>query len=234
MVQDGTTIVVTSGVMIRNCESTYDYTAVFYKGHFLTFEMANITCPWSCGNTHYFMYDNQTAGQYGGIKDYEIHSRMNSTKHDFVFLWMCEVGALSEIGGIDDDHAWGMLAAWMNTTDLSEDGYDSPDGTNRCFISFEKTSVDFCIPTKSAGNWNFGHFAYLFYGYVTDGYLTINDALDAAAFDTCDGEAFGATELYNGYNFTWYEEVSQDNWIEHEDTCYMRVYGDGDHIMPTK
>ncbi|WNZ28675.1 MAG: DUF2341 domain-containing protein [Candidatus Bathyarchaeota archaeon] len=204
---------------VSYCETNYNYTAIFYKGHFWT-----TTCPWSCGNTHYVMYDNSSAT----IIDYEINSNMTSGTHDFVFLWMCEVGGTNETGGIDANHSWGMLASWMDRDDLGSNGYSSPDGTDHVFISFENTSVDFCIPT-GFDSYNYSHFAYLFFDYALNSFMTVNEALDAASEDVFNQADFGSTALYNGYNYTWYDPRIP-GYVE--DKCYLRIYGDGDHIIP--
>jgi hypothetical protein len=58
--------------------------------------------------------------------------------------------------------------------------------------------------------------------------MTIRDSLDAAALDSCGGVSFGDTELYDGYYFSWWNGTSYET-----DECSMRVYGDGNHIMPS-
>jgi len=217
---------------VSHCEENYNYTAIFYKGHtFYNNETGD-------GYKHWFIYDNEGGNATDQILDKDIYASMSTYTHDFVFLWTCFVGGNDTLGAIDGSgNSWGMLASWMgmNGTEMNNDGYDNPDGSDHCFISFENVSVDFCIPTKSAGDWNFGHFAYLFFDYALNSFMTINEALDAAAEDTCNKENFGATELYNGYTYTWYEEDEEnpEEYIEHVDTCYMRVYGDGDHTLPS-
>jgi len=207
----------------EHCEKNYNYTAIFYKGH----SFSNDTM--GDGYTHWFIYDNESGIVTDRILDKDIYASMSTCTHDFVFLWTCFVGGIDTLGAIDGSgNSWGMLASWMgmNGTEMNNDGYANPDGSDHCFISFENVSVDFCIPT-GFDSCNFGHFAYLFFDYELNGPFTIREALDAAAEDTCN-EDFGATELYNGYSF-WYSDGQ--GWTEYK--SYLRVYGDGAHILPS-
>jgi hypothetical protein len=114
----------------------------------------------------------------------------------------------------------------MNET-LEEDGYNSADTSNRTFISFENTSVDFCIPTTTP-NYYHSHFAYLFFDYALNSFMTINEALDAASEDVFNEVDFGSCPLNMGYQYSYWF-----NGTLHEEDCYLRIYGDGDEIIPS-
>ena len=110
-----------------------DTTVILYKGHSLP-----VTCPISCGNDHYGVYDCEGYDVPGGetIEDYQIYNKIYDEgygAHDFVFLWTCGAGDPSRLGSTSGSHGWGMCASWMGinnaATSLSDDGYDDPDGT---------------------------------------------------------------------------------------------------------
>ena len=169
-----------------SCENNYDSTVVYYKGH--SYEMA---CPAGCGSQHYAIYDREgytvPEAQREFINDYAIHNAVHNTgsgTHDVVFLWTCGAGHPSNIGSISNNHGKGMCASWMNVqdpySDLSTNGYNSPDNGGRCFISFYDISLWYTMDTNY-GTWNYGHFIYSFFNYSTQPGYTINMALDEAA-----------------------------------------------------
>ncbi|MBT0159231.1 DUF2341 domain-containing protein [Candidatus Bathyarchaeota archaeon A05DMB-2] len=212
---------------VYDTERNYDYTTVFYKGHI--YPDCGCEVP-NCPFTHYGIYDNET----DAIKDWSIYENLNRINTGFLFLWACGHGAASLEGGYSGGHSWGMIASWMGTLDLVFDGYANSDASNRCFISFENVSINFIEPTEY-DSWNYGHFAFLFYYYaLSGGVFSIKNALDLAAEDTHGGNSFGNCQLYTGYE--------RDNPVydpEHPEWgpptlwCYMRVWGDTDHVIPS-
>jgi hypothetical protein len=202
---------------VSYCEKNYDFTAIFYKGHSIGAHCEYENCKLG---KHWTIYaDKGYNSEY--IVDYKIHEMLSLGTHDFVFLWTCGYGSASRIGMIDEnDHSVGMLASWMNTTDLEPDGYMSPDGSGECFIGFDNYSIWFTNKT-GYGRFNYGDFASQFFEYaIIDGW-TINDALDAAAEETHTEASFGDCQLYTGYLMPDVENNGQSV------TCYMRVWGDG-------
>jgi hypothetical protein len=202
---------------VSYCEENYDFTAVFYKGHSIGGYCDVEDCEFG---EHWTLY---AAEGYGNeyIMDYLIHDRMSSGNHDFVFLWTCGYGAEDLKGDIDENgHSVGMMASWMDTTDLEADGYASPDGSNHCFIGFDVYSI-FFINKTGYGSFDYGDFASLFFQYALIDGWTINDALDAAAEETHWQSSFGDCQLYTGY-------VMLDPYDPGQTVmCYMRVWGDG-------
>ena len=201
---------------VSYCEENYDFTAVFYKGHSIGGSCNVEGCRFG---EHYTLYAAE-GYEKEYIMDYLIHDQVSSGTHDFVFLWTCGYGAEDMLGEIDENgHSVGMMASWMNTTDLEADGYVSPDGSSHCFIGFDIYSIFFVTKT-GYGNFDYGDFASLFFQYaLVDGW-TVNDALDAAAEETHLQSSFGECQLYTGY-------LMPDHGPEQYVTCYMRVWGDG-------
>ena len=208
---------------ISACEITYNYTAIFYKGHGF-----NTTLD---GQMHYYFYDNETDDDPDNwILDNSTYASMTTFTHDFVFLWACFQG--NEQGGFYDDESWGMVTSWMGFDDLSEDGYLNPDYSDHVFISFANVSIDFIVPTGFSDR-TFAHFAYQFFDYALTGQFTIRDALDLAAEDTINMN-FGSSDLYNGYCFYYYQYNNQTETYDRLDyESRMRIYGDGEYTLPS-
>jgi hypothetical protein len=71
---------------------------------------------------------------------------------------------------------------------------------------------------------NYGDFVNLFYYHAIVEHRTVNLALDHAMADMGTWrESFADSELYTGYNVTYGETEYQ---------CRMRVYGNGDLVLP--
>ncbi|MFA5364833.1 MAG: hypothetical protein WC325_06595 [Candidatus Bathyarchaeia archaeon] len=206
---------------VSYCDSTFNYTAIFYKGHTTSY----YDC--TCGNKHHRIYGLSGADL---IWDNATFDEMSSFNHDFVFLWTCVVGAQNETGGLGGVHSWGMQASWMGRTDLNFDGYDDPDNTNHVFISFENISIPF-VYTTGYDNYDYGDFATQFFFWALyNENTTINDALDLATDDTHQAASFLFCPLYTGY----YMANPQAGVLGQPDflLSYMRVYGDGNHVLP--
>jgi hypothetical protein len=201
---------------ISFCEENMNSTAVFYKGHSIPASCDIENCSFG----HYAIYADEGYGsEY--IVDYVIHERMVSGTHDFVFLWTCGFGSEELTGEIDETgHSYGMLASWMDTTDLESDGYATPDGSNRCFMSFDIYSIWFTNKTTYS-DYDYGDFASLFFKYAMCDGWTINDALDAAAEEIHWQSSFGDCQLYTGYPMPDLDSPGTSV------LCYLRVYGDG-------
>jgi hypothetical protein len=202
---------------VSYCEENYNFTAIFYKGHSMGVSCDVEGCKFG---EHWTLYAAEGYGEEY-IIDYLIHDRMSSGTHDFVFLWTCDYGSEDMIGEIDENgHSVGMLASWMDTTGLEDDGYASPDGSNHCFIGFDEYSIFFTNKT-TYGSFDYGDFVSLFFEYALYDGWTINDALDAAAEETHWQSSFGDCQLYTGYL------MPDPHGPEQYVMCYMRVWGDG-------
>lgn len=202
---------------ISYCEENCNSTAVFYKGHSIPTSCDREDCVFE---KHYAIYADEGYGA-DYIVDYLVHDQMTSGTHDFVFLWTCGFGSAKRLGEIDENgHSYGMLASWMDTTNLEPDGYATPDGSNRCFMSFDIYSIWFTNKTRY-GEFDYGDFCSLFFKYALCDGWTINDALDAAAEDTHWQSSFGDCQLYTGYSMP--DLDNPGTFVE----CYLRVWGDG-------
>lgn len=218
---------------VSYCETNYNYTAIFYKGH--TWPNLTIGYCSQCNYKHYGIYENNTRTDSTAIIDYLIHEKISSGVHDFVFLWTCGIGANNKTGLVfPNNHSYGFLASWldMNSTDLSDEAYNTPDNdtSDHCYISFENVSICFTNTTQY-DSYNYGHFAYLFFDYALTGQFTVKDALDFAAEQT-HGTSYGECPLNTTYNMK--NPVYDPEHPEYgppEFTCRMRVWGDGDHII---
>ena len=130
------------------------------------------------------------------VYDREIYPYSESQNVRFVFLWSCDQG--DTIGGT---HWWsgihyGMPFGWLHTTDLSTDGYASPDNNGYCFIGFDGEAP--YIIKEFDGRYGVG---YYFIGHFYRAALcedkTINEALDYASRKMWHVD-FDESILYNG------------------------------------
>jgi hypothetical protein len=212
-------------------ERYYDYSLVFYKGH--VWGPSNNCNDPNCQLLHYGEHDNE--GIDDPIKDYYVsyntyHGKDAGNKfsgtHDFVFIWNCGLGADGTVGVYNQDHSSGLLAGYMNLDPdtLSDDAYGSPDNSDHVFIGFEWLSKWYEDPTLNP-TYNYGHFAYQFYNYLLQGY-TVNDALDMAAFFV----SYGITPYLHCELKIGYDAWNPNN--EAFEPSAMRVWGDGNHIIP--
>jgi len=226
---------------VNACESDYALSVFFYKGH--SWEVYKNATYNSCGVPgcqfqHYSVYDNegpQAPGQAGNltnndgvIADYLIHEQMSSFTHGLVVLWTCGSAWQNATGGFSGSHSWGWEASFMGTTSLSSDGYQSPDGSGRCFIGFDNFSIWYRTSTLYQSN-NYGDFIRQFFNYTLKGY-NIRQSLDLATIHTHNSTAIPSYRnctLYTGYTMV----DPRSPWPNV--TCWMRVRGDGDLIIPS-
>jgi nucleoside-specific outer membrane channel protein Tsx len=117
-----------------------------------------------------------------------------------------------------------------NTT-LNEDGYANPDNSGRCFISFANVSINFKNVTGYS-SYNYGDFAEKFYYYALNGY-SIKDALDSATRLTHgeDTYYYSQCQLYYPTRGYWMDDPRPGETGQFK--CYMRVWGDGNHVIPS-
>ena len=142
------------------------------------------------------------------VYDCDIYPHSEPKNVKFAFLWSCHLG--DTIGG---SHLftgpYGMPNAWLHTTDLSNDGYDDPDGQSSTFIGFKDSGP---YLTKKLGEYPYAgyHFVAYFYQCAMQSGNTIIDALDYAAYEVWGVASFSQCLLYNGWGYG-----------------QMVVYGDG-------
>lgn len=206
---------------VYSCTSSsndnYDDAVVFHTGHGF---------KWDTYLDHYYYYSNVDGSSTNGIKDDDIYDYTDNGVHYFVLLWVCTQG--NEIRNSTASGAAGMPYAWAHTDDLSDDGYNDPDG-DYCFIGWKNVSKPL---HEGLGSYNYGDFVQVFYYYALNG-DTINTSLDKAAEFCWDGD-FGwdsfddVTPLYYGYNATYVDPVLGTLYFWSK----MAVYGDGDYVLP--
>ncbi|MCW4006861.1 MAG: hypothetical protein NWF04_09785 [Candidatus Bathyarchaeota archaeon] len=224
---------------IEDSEADYDYSVILYKGHFWQASSPGDCGTYGCDIYHWGVADNEgyTGGTWEFIKDYNVYSSVVDGKddadktrgtHDFIFLWSCLEGDSSRAGEISGSHSWGMLASWMDIDDpnsqLEDYGYADPDDRDHVFMSFSWISPCYLYYGQAPDRY-LSQFLYQFFNYALQG-ITVNDALDdASEFINGFGVSFGSSDLYNN-QLVWNPQT--DEW----DYTQMRVWGDGDHVMP--
>lgn len=181
---------------------------------------------------HYAYYGSQ--GTSNGIVDKYLYPHTGS-KHRFTFIYTCVNGGLIDIDGngsydcygfVDTQNGTeivGMPYAWTKKTNLSWNGYASPDSNDYAYIGFENISKWMC-DNSEFGYYNYGDFVRRFYDYALGSHYSINDALDMAMLQVTLGmQDFGDSVLYNGYNAYAFGQTWKSR---------MRVFGDGSMNLP--
>jgi len=220
---------------VQYSETYYDFSAIYYKGHYWKTQQQGICGIPGCTFYHRGVVDNEgySVQPIGVITDHYLHYNVNEGKsdgnkwrgtHDFVFLWACMHGDSTWLGDIED-HSWGLASSWMDiedaSTNLALEG--SGAGADHVFISFDYISPWY---TQAAETYpfNYGHFVYLFFDYaLTPGY-TIQDALNDASWDV-NSCSYTSSDLRNGVG-VW------NPWIGDYSDSRMRVYGDWSYQLP--
>jgi hypothetical protein len=186
----------------QNDEQNFDRVALFHFGHMAEFQKGYV--------------DN-----YGTpVLASEIDQRVSTYKYFFVFIWVCAQA---------NDHDEGTPAAWTSRTNLSDNGYVSPDGRGQCYIGFKGIS-------PQIGNISvFGYqmvnplkvFIKSFYYYALKRGYSVKESLNRATLDFF-GTTFTSSILYTGYD-AWFPGDSN-----HTAGYYygqMRVFGDGNVMI---
>jgi hypothetical protein len=230
--------------MIEYANSDFDYATffIFANGVYYTDYDVIYYVVWPYGFpiyyipvTHYKFYDALNAS----ISDREIGwiTYGGSTLH-FVFLWTCvqanEIGSYHDSYWIYYPYYWyqgtgatGMPYAWThrNYTQMSSNGYASPDTWSYCFIGFKGFAMPISEPIPDSGGKNYGDFVKRFYYHALEEGYSINNALDYASQDVFGVNRFNQTTLYNGYEKYLGEELG--TW-----SGKMCVYGNGNNYLP--
>ena len=218
-------------------EQTYDYSTVFYKGHIRFAPGGSCGIP-SCTATHTGIW-GKTDQESIAIYDYGIDSAIKSAKtttgkvtgtHDFVFMWSCGHASPTYVGSYGA-HSSGVMASWMqlNPNTLSSNGYTNPDYSDQVFIGFDWLSIDYGYKTTDP-TFNHAQWTYMFYHYLLEEGLTVNDALDKATQFTYGISKFENSPLYNNF-YMWHPNVlnyPNGAW----ELSRLHVWGDGSVRLP--
>jgi hypothetical protein len=197
------------------CDTNYDHSMVFYKGH----SMPGTT--WYPGNppvqVQYMWLKDQSEDD---IVDLWINQCTQSSIHDFAFMWTCGMADYQyQYYPPPMDFTTGMSYGWLNTI-VSEDTHGSPDYSGKCFISFVNQSPNFEELTQS-GNNTIADFVADFYSCLSNGY-SIDASLDSSA-NANFGCSFESCWLYTGY-WRYFDLPGMPPgyyW------AYIREFGDG-------
>ena len=137
---------------------------------------------------------------------------------------------------VNSSHVIGMPYAWTGGSSMNLDGYSNPQG-DYTFIGWENTSPSMGeMPPEgyTSEYLEYSFFVYYFYSYAT-GQITgfhesINDSLDYAS-----RMAFGRDDTGKVYTFKTsilnvgqWKNDREDYWFY----CRLRVFGNGDMILP--
>lgn len=245
---------------IEDVDENHEYSSFLYVGH------GGTEYFWGSDHYDFFMNGkglNVAGGQVPKLWDFEIylagqvHAEDN---HHFVFLWTCFNGY--ERGSDDPPIAPnGMPHCWTEgEIGTSTNGYDSPDGSNYCFIGFDLASPRL-EEWHNGANHLYKHWLVFFYYYAvakssspSGPVNSVKKALDKAS--VCQGfENFKYTRLYKkGPYYPKSGPPGQEPDPEYMDTKFLglrdpenpeewlmppgwydtwiRVYGDGNYYIP--
>jgi hypothetical protein len=164
--------------------------------------------------------------------DYNIYSTVSNFYNHFVFLWVCRNG--NEKGSY---HSYpyapnGMRYCWTHGRINSVNGYDYPDYTTYCLISFEGMSPMLCEyldPTVT--NLRHKHWLVYFYYALFEGNLSIKQALIQASIWCGYTGGFTQTKLYNG-GLQYYPGEPSIGYPPKWEWSKMRMYGDASFNVP--
>jgi hypothetical protein len=185
-------------------EDEYDRVAVFHFGH---------------QSSPNFAYQDNVADD---ITWADLQAHIDSNKHVFVFMWVCEQAR---------GPSYGIPANWTNNQYMTSDGFRDADGGGQCYIGFDGISPQIGNESGTFENQITGpvkYFIKYFYDYALRSSRTVNQALDWASHDFFedwytqsilfgeDGERYSAWWPGGGGKAKGYYPGR------------MRVFGDGD------
>ncbi len=176
-------------------------------------------------------FDLQNPNSTQDSQIYDQTCSSGSNEH-FVFLWVCNNANIE-----GSAPGYGMAYAWSNgaiQNDGYNDGYQYPDGTGYAFISFDGPSPWLYQGMEGTGmGYNtYKDFLVFFYYFALNSYATINEALDMASYQTGFYDFSAASFAYQNagcwaYN-PWNTSMAPAGFYQ----GFMRVYGDGNVILP--
>jgi hypothetical protein len=132
----------------------------------------------SLQTVHYYFYDNSVATT-DDPQDNNIYAWTNwpYSKQHFTFIWTCACGNKildphnnnQYVYGFNDDinntGIVGMPLAWTSRSDLSLDGYNSPDNSIYCYLGWNSSSLGMSDATGNI-NYDYYWFVYFFYQHL--------------------------------------------------------------------
>jgi len=184
-------------------EDDYDRVAVFHFGH--------------QSSPNFAYQDNEGTP----ITWADLQAHIDSNKHVFVFMWVCEQAR---------GPSYGIPANWTNKKTMNPDGYVHPDMGGQCYIGFDGISPQIGNESGTFQDQITGpvkYFIKYFYDYALRGSRSVRDALNLAAHDFF-GDWYTSSILYGedgeGYHAWWPGGGGKDEGYY---PGYMRVFGDG-------
>ena len=188
-----------AGCVGDNC---YTFTIVFYVGH-------GYRRP---DDGHMYILDDDGEN----VWDHEIYEKTESRNVRFAFLWSCYQGY--EKGGWDEQgRAYGMPLAWLHDINISENGYEKPDGKGYVFIGWRRAAPYLTWNNNEGKRFLQEFFYYAFKdGYKNGTYYhrSIHEALDEASQKVWGVEDFKDSPYNKGFCIG-------------DESTRLRVYGDG-------
>jgi hypothetical protein len=225
---------------ITSLQSNHDRVAVVDFDHGVGLSPGYPTLLTPPGEFHYMFEDNTgtligTSQSYytdpsHGVYDMDIYSTITyPDKIDFAFINTCLSADLSQQAWLTGnwppypDRPRGMAFAFTHRligSQMSSDGYSSPDGSGQCYIGFPwgSASLEQSIP-KDGGLLYWG-WIIRFFDTALHTTNTVNQALDTASLQTW-GTTFGSSPLHTGFCAYWWPSWYPDT------NSRMVVYGDG-------
>ena len=197
--EDTTTTYVYENSAAIEYYSYYDFLATFHVGDMYPADYS--------GERHYAYY---TDSAYNGVEDDPLYD-YTGNKHYFTFIYTCVNGGLIDTDDDGDLDCYGyngnygivgMPYAWTHRTNLSWDGYWSPDYSGYAYIGFENISQWMCNNGEfyQWTNCNYAGFVELFYYYTLADHENVGASLDWAMYDATSGNKwYYDSWLYNGY-----------------------------------
>jgi hypothetical protein len=177
------------------------YSVSFYVGH------GRVRTEWIIEDHYDIVASNGV-----WVDDGWIYPHAADRNVRFVFLWSCYQG--NTIGGT---HFWtgnyGMPYCWLHTTNLTQDGYGTPDENGYTFIGFYGPGP--LLSINDLGYRAGYRFAGHFYEYAMISGKSINQALDYAASHTW------------GQNYNFSNCIYRTGYTLDGEAGHMVVYGDG-------
>jgi hypothetical protein len=193
---------------------------------------------------HYMLCDPQAVDSptnfTGDIFDYEIFDATSNGYTYFSYISTCMSANLTIPSGCSgtygnnsggSGYVIGMPYAWTHGASISTDGYGYPDSGKYCYIGFPWGSAPLSQPPDPSNfpTVTYGEFVSSFFYNALSCQLTVNQALDAAAYQWFPYQTFAGTLLHQDFAATW-PRFPGDNPQSYSG-CKMVVYGNGDMCL---
>jgi competence protein ComGC len=182
-----------------------------------------------------------------GVYDMEIYNIIPPTKAHFVFIDACQSANLDRLGQgcsvYQSGNAVGLPFAFTHRivtnsptgTQMSQNGYSSPDAFPQCYIGFPQGSAALDQHIDQYGGYTDGtapqwyNWIIFFYYFALDFDISVKDALDMASYQTWQCWGFSASPLQgNGFTAVWPMDL-QAPWGQFENYTgaysTLAVYG---------